>query len=546
MQLPGLGLEDIREGLAGLDEEERGELNALLQKLGLVWFALPGPQSDALYSEADITGYGGAAGGGKTDLACGMSLTEHQRSIIYRREGAQLTAVIDRIEELVGTRQGYNSQKGTWRIGKRQVEFGGFPNLGDEKRYQGRPHDLKVFDEVTEMLEAQVRFLMGWLRSAKKGQRQRVLMNFNPPTTPEGRWVIKFFGPWLDRRHALYPTAPGALHWATTINGEDVWLPDGRQFVFSGSTPEKPMGNGERIYDFDPKDYRGARKTLVIQPLSRTFIPARVTDNPFYMESGYMAKLQALPEPLRSQMLYGDFDAGMDDADWQLIPTAWVRAAMDRWTAMGSARPGFVKPGQMDSMGVDVAMGGRDKFVIARRHGTWFDDLMRYPGKQVRSGATGAGLVVGARRDRAPVHIDVVGWGSDTYGALIANKVQSIPINGATGATALSSQGQRFINLRAQMWWAMREALDPSAEHPISIPDDTQLELDLTAPRYFMTRAGIQIEGKEEIKKRLGHSPDDGDALVLALMATLKDDVVIDILEELEYTSFEAYDRTKI
>ena len=58
--------------------------------------------------------------------------------------------------------------------------------------------------------------------------------------------------------------------------------------------------------------------------------------------------------------------AGMEDDPWQVIPTAWVDAAMARWKPL-EPRP------EMDSVGVDVAMGGKDQTVIARRHGNWFD-----------------------------------------------------------------------------------------------------------------------------------------------------------------------------
>jgi hypothetical protein len=545
---PGYTVEQVAEALDGLSPSEKVELFELLaQMTNVPWVALPGPQSEACYSEADITGYGGAAGGGKTDLAGGLALTEHQRSIIYRREAAQLTAIVDRLEEILGTRQGFNGSNGVWRLpGRRQIEFGGFPNLGDERRFQGRAHDLKVFDEVTEMLEAQVRFLMGWLRSSKKGVRQRILMTFNPPTTPEGRWVLKFFGPWLDKRHPMYPTAPGELRWCTTINGEDVWLPDGRPFVFRDSTLAKPRGTGERVYDFDPAAYRGRLAVLVIHPMSRTFIPARVTDNPYYMASDYLAKLQALPEPLRSQMLNGDFEAGMEDHEWQVIPTEWVRASMERWKARGSMSPAFRPPGQMDSMGVDVAMGGKDKCVIARRHGRWFADLIRWPGKSITSGAVGAGKVIQARRDRAPVHVDVVGWGSDTYGALQGNNVQSVAINGANGTNWRTKAGQPVVNKRAELIWKLREALDPDGEDPIDLPDDVQLELDLTAYRWKPTRSGILIRSKEEMKVELGRSPDDGDAVAMALEETPKEEVVIDVIEHLAQSAGGDYDRMAI
>lgn len=536
--------EEVALAMDWMTPAEKVELFTLLSE-AKGWIPLPGPQSEAYYSLADITGFGGAAGGGKTDLACGLALSDHERSIIYRRETTQLEAVIDRLEEAIGSRAGFNSQKNKWRIGpRRQIEFGGFPNPGDHKKYQGRPHDLKVFDEVTEMLEASVRFLMGWLRSSRQNVRQRVLMTFNPPTTPEGRWVIKFFAPWLDKRFTGCggPAKPGELRWCTTINGEDEWVPDGRQFVFGESSLEKPRGNGVKVYDFDPKQFRGARRVLVIQPLSRTFIPARVTDNPYYMASGYLAKLQALPEPLRSQMLNGDFEAGMEDHEWQVIPSTWIELSMERWRARGSASVAFRKPCAMDSMGVDVAMGGRDKFVIARRHGRWYDDLIRYPGKVTKNGTVGAGLVIQHRRDRSPVHVDIVGWGASTHDCLVDNGVQTVAINGANASTKTTKAGQRFANKRAELIWDLRDALDPDGPDPIDLPDDAQLALDLASYRWTPTRSGILIRSKEEMKKELGHSPDDGDAVAYALVETVKDEVVIDVIERLGYGGAD-YDR---
>lgn len=526
--------DEIRTALAALSAADREELLSLLKRAS-AWLPTRGPQLAAALSEADVVGYGGAAGGGKSDLGIGLGLTEHDRTIIYRREAAQLTSIVDRIEELVGTRNGYNSQSNIWRLGNRRaIEFGGFPNAGDEKRFQGRPHDLKVFDEVTEMLEQQVRYLMGWLRSTKR-VRQRILMTFNPPTTPEGRWVIKFFAPWLDKRHPLYPTAPGELRWVTTIAGEDHWVPDNRPFIVVGNKP---------VYDFDRSK---VPPEAIVRPMSRTFIPAKVSDNP-YLTGDYMAKLQALPEPLRSQMLLGDFEAGMEDDEWQVIPTAWIRASMDRWRRAKALGPSF-KPGPMDTIGADAARGGRDKFVLAPRHGRWFDDLIVYPGSAVPLGSIAAGLVVKHRRDRAVVLVDVVGWGADLHGALVDNRVQTVALNGANGTVELSEQGQRFFNMRAQLIWRMREALNPDGKDPIMLPDDSDLELDLASYRWRLTRSGIQIESKEDMKKRLGRSPDRGDAVCYALPDVMKEEVAIDLLEEIGYAGgggWGDYDRSAI
>ena len=75
-------------------------------------------------------------------------------------------------------------------------------------------------------------------------------------------------------------------------DNHDYEVPDGRTFVLTD--------DGQMLYDFDPADFHPEQ---IITPKSRTFIPARVTDNSYYMASGYMSQLQSLPEPLRSQML---------------------------------------------------------------------------------------------------------------------------------------------------------------------------------------------------------------------------------------------------
>lgn len=474
--------------LAYLTPEELAELDRLIVSDPAVWRPLPGPQSMAYYSEADIIGYGGAAGGGKTDLACGKALTQHQKALVLRREATQLTGIIDRFTELIGSRDGYNGAERIWRLPGRQIEFGSAPNLGDEVRYQGRPHDLLVFDEAANFLESQVRFLLGWLRTTTPGQRCQALLTFNPPTTAEGRWIVKFFAPWLDKKHPN-PARPGELRWFAMIDGEEVEVPSG-----------EPFRHGADL----------------IKPMSRTFIPSRVSDNPYLMGTGYMATLQSLPEPLRSQMLYGDFNAGIEDDPWQVIPTAWVEAAQARWK-----RPDKLAP--MDSLGVDVARGGRDNTIIARRHGMWFDEPLVYPGSATPDGPTVAGLTVAAKRDDAVVHIDVIGVGSAPYDFLNGAGQQVVGVNVAEAAVGTDKSGRlRFKNLRSELWWRMREALDPTNNTGIALPPSPELLADLCAPTWELSGATISVASREQIMEKTGRSPDYGSAYVLALMDTPK------------------------
>lgn len=487
--------------------EERAEIIEIIENDSAIWRPLPGPQSLAYHCLADVLGFGGSAGGGKTDLAIGKALTQHTVTAFFRREGTELTAVEDRIREIVGNDRGYNGQKRIWRNpvpGVKQLEFGSVPNAGDETKYQGRPKDLLVLDEAANFIENQVRFLMGWVRSVKKAQRKQTLMCFNPPTTSEGRWIVDFFGPWLDDKHPL-PASPGELRYFAMIAGHEIETPDARAFVLVGKEME---------HNFDSLRYRADE---IITPQSRTFIPSRVYDNPYLAGTGYMTQLQALPEPLRSQMLYGDFKAGMSEDPWQVCPTEWVDIAMRRWKKL-EPRP------RMDSTGTDPARGGKDNTIIARRHGWWFDEPLVYPGKDTPDGPLVAGLVVAATRDRAPAHIDVIGIGASPYDFLVKANQQVIGVNVSEAAKGSSDKSGRlsFFNMRSYLWWRMRELLDPDANNGIALPPDTRLRADLCTPRWELRGKTIYVESREDLldPKRLGRSPDWASAYILASIET--------------------------
>lgn len=479
--------------LTFLQPEEREELDMLLATDSELWRPTPGPQTMAFNSEADITGYGGAAGGGKTELGVGLSLTRHQRVAIFRQNGTELGAIADRIAQIVGGRTAYNGSEHIWRLRRAdgaplQIELQSFPNPLDEQKQQGRARDLMIFDEATSMRESAVRYCLGWLRTVDESQRCRALLTFNPPSTVEGRWVVQFFAPWIDPKHPN-PAKPGELRWFATIDGRDTEVDGPEPFEHGGDT---------------------------IVPLSRTFIPSRIADNPFLAATGYRAQLQSLPEPLRSQLLHGDFNAGVEDDEMQVCPTEWVEAAMRRW------KPRDVLP-PMDAVGVDVARGGKDQTIIARRHGAWFDRPLTYPGTATPDGPTVAGLVVAAVRDHAPVMIDVIGVGSSPYDFLRQTGVQVHGINVSEAATGFDKSGRlRFRNQRSELWWRMREALDPASNSGICLPPYKALLADLCAPTWKLANGAVAVASREDIIKKIGRSPDFASAFVLALMSMPK------------------------
>jgi len=486
-----LSTADMLELLARMDPGAKAELDRVMLAAGApVWIPQDGPQYAAYYSAADILFYGGAAGGGKTDLLMGLSLTEQSHSIIFRREAVQLIGIEERMTKILGTRKGYNSQDGIWRLPESKVlELGSVKEPDDWMKYQGRPHDFKGFDEITHFTELQFRTLIGWMRTDDPSIRQRVVAAGNPPTTTEGEWVKRYWAAWLDPQHPN-PAKPGELRWyVTNEKGEDQEVPDGAPVQIGGD---------------------------LMKPKSRTFIPSSVDDNLFLTTTGYKSTLQALPEPLRSQMLRGDFNAVASDPAWQTIPTEWIKAAQARW------KPREAK-GEMTALGLDPARGGVDKTSAARRHGQWFDEMVTAPGIVTKDGPCTAAFVVPLVRNGACICVDSIGIGSSALDFIVGLNLNVFAVNGSESSHAMTKAGNlRFRNRRAEMYWLLREALDPTNLDPIALPPDQELLSDLAAVRYKVVTMGkaaaIQMRSKDEIREALGRSPDKGDSVAMTFV----------------------------
>lgn len=468
-----------------LTEAERAELLSLLP----VWMPDPRnkPQCAAYESEADVIGYGGAAGGGKTDLGLGFAGTKHRRSIIFRRVYPLLEGIESRGKELFGTKT-YNGSLHRWVLPTgTTIQLAAMQYEDDKQNYQGRPFDLYVFDETTEFTESQVRFVMGWNRSTYPDQKCRVLMPFNPPMDEAAEWVVRFFAPWLDDTYSN-KAKDGEIRWfATLANGQEIEVKDGTPFEDGGE---------------------------IKKPKSRTFFHAELKDNKYLEQTGYAATIDAMPEPIRS-ILKGKFGAYRTVDPFQIIPLAWVKAAQARW--LERERPTI----PLTAVGVDPSRGGNDKTGIARRYDNWFDSVTAFPGYMVTDGAIAAELVRQTIGDEKPsyVNVDVNGIGSSVYDhiKIIWNEVY--PFNGAEGSEYRDKSGKlKMRNKRAEMYWRMRDALDPHGGDDLALPPDPELLADLCSARYLPpTSAGVLVEEKEKIKERIGRSPDIGEAVMMAL-----------------------------
>lgn len=473
--------------------EQVGRLRRAPGREGGVWSPDPRNAPQCLAYELATSGavmeigYGGEAGGGKTDLLIGLAATAFRRSRIMRREFPQLDGIITRGDEIFPA-PFVGGIKKQWRHGERTIALRSMQYEKDWKKYQGQPLEFLGVDEAAEFGEKAVRSLTGWLRSAE-GHRTLVVYATNPPTSPEGEWVVRYFAPWIDPQHP-HPAASGEVRWLAHI----------------------PDGNQERIVerpDGAPFEHNG--KT--VYPISRTFVRASRRDNP-YLGEEYERRLDALPEPLRTIVKEGDFTVGAQDDPWQVIPTNWVLEAQARWRK--TPKP----EAALRSLGVDVAHGGADNTVIARLFGTWFDDLLVYPGGVTPNGDEAAKRVEAVWAGRAPIAVDAIGYGASAADTMAAWKMAPLPINfGAASHQWDKSKRFQFFNQRAECYFRLAYALDPASGEDICLPPSRTLRADLCAPRYKIVRGKIQLEEKTKIKERLGRSPDEGDAVVLAWRA---------------------------
>ena len=421
-------------------------------------------------------------------LIVGLAMTQHQRSLIMREQYNDLDALTEELIKMNGSRKGFNgSNPPSMRMDDgRFIQFTG----AVMDQWRGHAFDFKAIDECSQIAEEVIRYHVGWLRSVVQGQRKRVLLASNPPTDERGQYLVGMFGPWLDPTHPK-PAKDGELRWyVKDPEGYDMEVPGPEPIQFPGE--EFPT-----------------------EPMSRTFIRAKLADNPYLAQTGYRKSLDQMDEPYRSAMRDGNFFAARRDKPDQVIPMDWIKAAQSRWT------PKPPRGLRMTAIGLDVGQGGADRVVAAPRYGFWYDQVKVAKGKEAPDGPTQAAFAERYRRDGAPIVVDVGGgFGGDVCSVFKSNKTPYARFNGTEEGIgkANDGSGRGFENRRAQAWWRFREALNPDQPggSDVCLPPDAELASELSAPMLVPEKRDIQIESKKQIRVRLQRSIDKADAVVMA------------------------------
>jgi len=494
-------LDELLNRFSKLSAKEQADITETVieETKDMLWVPSPGPQTDAYFSKADILLYGGAAAGGKSDLGLGLAITKHQRSLVMRRKYTDLSFLTDRSIEIMGTRKGFNGSappKFNLRKGK-IIEYGAAQSVGDELSWMGRPHDLLYVDEAAHFAETQIRALMGWVRSPEKGQRVRVVLGSNPPLSDEGIWMFKMFAPWLDPAFPE-PAEGGEIRWCIVDDEDkDIWV-DG---------PGKHLVDGQMVL-----------------AMSRTFIPAKLSDNPFQNTPEYRAQQDGLPKHLRDALRDGNFLSVRKDHDLQLIPTGWIQAAIDNWKPEPpEGVPMCAIAADLTGMGSDTGGGKQDKFVLASRHDGYYNKLVITKAQDAKMGKDKASKIQKHRRDGATIILDMGGgYGDSTYEHLDNNGIPAIKYKGAAKSAARTKASKiPFYNKRAETYYRFMEDLDPGQPggSKITLPNDPFLMADLCSVRFDRNNSDInmiKLETKKDLTARLGRSTDYGDPVVMA------------------------------
>lgn len=170
-------------------------------------------------------------------------------------------------------------------------------------------------------------------------------------------------------------------------------------------------------------------------------------------------------------------------------------------------------------LGVDVARFGDDKSAICYRQGRWCSKIESYSHLDT---VELANLLTSKIKDLNParVFLDLGNMGAGVYDILV-DRGYSDTVRGVNfGSKALSEE--RYVNRRAEMWGEANEWL--KQELPVQIPNDDELLDDLcSVNKSYDSRGRLILEKKEDVKKRIGRSPDKADAFVLTFAEPVYD-----------------------
>lgn len=238
------------------------------------------------------------------------------------------------------------------------------------------------------------------------------------------------------------------------------------------------------------------------------------------------------PNDLFRMKVLGKFPRVSSD---QLIPLNWIHLANERWKEFHNGKGTNLLYSSDLKLGVDVAGMGRDDSNFCLRFDNVVKEFIGFNSAGVADHMKVTGMIVNYLKNfpKSVAFIDTIGEGAGVYSRLdeltFCGKV-SIKEHGFIKAysaknsnSAKDDQGKdltditgeyTFANMRAYLHWAVRDWLDPKNNSGACLPPDDDFAAEATEISWsFQSNGKIIIEPKEDIKERLGKSPDRWDSL---------------------------------
>lgn len=249
----------------------------------------PGPQTRFLSARADIVGYGGSAGSGKTFAEMLESLRHHgkrnARIAFFRRERVRVTVpggLWDESHTIYPFFRGAsNEARLSWKFPSgATISFLTLQYEQDVKKYHGGQFAVQLWDELTEFLESQFWYMSSRNRTSAK-IKPYIRFTCNPDADS---WVAKLIAWWIGDDGFPIAARSGVVRWF--FRRDD--------FIYWGDTKQ------ELIDKYEAEE---------IDCLSFTFIGATIEDNQILLQNnpGYISTLRGLHEIDKQRLLYGNW-----------------------------------------------------------------------------------------------------------------------------------------------------------------------------------------------------------------------------------------------
>jgi hypothetical protein len=281
-------------------EEATPNIKEAIKDKEVIFQPNEGPQTEFLAASEREVFYGGARGGGKSYAMLVDPLRycdkQKHRALLIRRTMPELRDLINHSQQLYSKAYPgakWREQEKEWRFPSgARIEFGYAENLTDALRYQGQSYTWIGIDELPQYPTQDIyNFLRSSLRSVDPEIPVFMRATGNPGNIGS-QWVKEMF---VD--------------------------------------PSKPNSK----FDIEIQTPNGVKK------ISRRFIPAKLQDNPYLMQTDdYYAMLASLPEVQRKQFLDGNWEAFEDSSFPEFnkdlhvvkpfdIPRGWMKFRAADW-----------------------------------------------------------------------------------------------------------------------------------------------------------------------------------------------------------------------